>query len=66
MWSEFLFKRYVSDKHQAYMREAAHDWLLRGPRAAGPRTPRVKAGLVLAVMAGVVAVVSATRLVQLG
>ena len=37
MWSQFFVERYASDKHQAYLREAAHDRMPRDPRTAGQR-----------------------------
>ena len=70
MWSEFFVERYAREKHQAHLREAAHDRLPGGRRLAGrpaqDRQLRVQAALVLAAMVAVLAVAAATRLVLLG
>ena len=70
MSNQFFVERYAREKHQAHLREAAHDRLPRELPAAGHsaqgRPLRMQPALVLAVMATVMAFVAGTRLVQLG
>jgi hypothetical protein len=70
MWSQFVVERYAREKHQAHLREAAHDRLPGGRRQAAHPAPgrpmRVHAALVLAAMVVVMAVAAGTRLVLLG
>jgi hypothetical protein len=60
MRNEFLVERYAHEKHQAHLREAAHDRLLATPRPAEQwrtsRALRAQAACILAAIATVIAI----------
>ena len=59
MRNEFFVERYAHEKHQAHLREAAHDRLLARPRPEEQRrtgrAPRAQAALILAAISAAIA-----------
>jgi len=70
MSSQFFVERYAREKHQAHLREAAHDRLPRDLRPVGHsaqgRLLRMQPALVLPAMVAVIVVAAGTRIVMMG